>query len=164
MNVIGLLICSWSFNTFFGIKILIELVSWYSRDPIPVPEIQRRPLTEVQVFNLQVNHRAAERAEFDKKVLDLRDINCFYCEHNKTNGFKILTKRCFLRRSRTKKRHIRDTEKKQNLQGWWAHLFFNLYNLFHHSFYFINSILSDGGGEGLETDSKDVSSACKIRA
>ncbi|XP_073121451.1 protein TPX2 [Henckelia pumila] len=37
-------------------------------DPIPVPEIQRKPLTEVQVFNLQINHRAAERAEFDKKI------------------------------------------------------------------------------------------------
>ncbi|XP_073312454.1 protein TPX2-like [Primulina huaijiensis] len=40
------------------------------RDPIPFPEIQRKPLTEVQVFNLQVNHRAAERAEFDKKIKD----------------------------------------------------------------------------------------------
>ncbi|KZV16250.1 hypothetical protein F511_42402 [Dorcoceras hygrometricum] len=39
-------------------------------DPIPVPEIQRKPLTEVQVFNLQVNHRAAEREEFDKKIKD----------------------------------------------------------------------------------------------
>ncbi|KAL0354217.1 UNVERIFIED_CONTAM: protein TPX2 [Sesamum angustifolium] len=38
-------------------------------DPIPVPEKVRRPLTEVQEFNLNVNHRAVDRAEFDKKLL-----------------------------------------------------------------------------------------------
>ncbi|KAI3515470.1 hypothetical protein L1887_14366 [Cichorium endivia] len=37
-------------------------------DPIPVPEKIRRPLTEVQEFDLQVEHRAVDRAEFDKKV------------------------------------------------------------------------------------------------
>lgn len=38
------------------------------RDPIPVPEKERMPLTEVQEFNLHVDHRAVDRAEFDKKV------------------------------------------------------------------------------------------------
>ncbi|KAL2483336.1 Protein TPX2 [Forsythia ovata] len=37
-------------------------------DPIPVPEKARKPLTEVQEFNLNVNHRAVDRAEFDKKT------------------------------------------------------------------------------------------------
>ncbi|XP_027063342.1 protein TPX2 [Coffea arabica] len=37
-------------------------------DPIPVPEKARKPLTEVQTFNLHVDHRAVDRAEFDKKV------------------------------------------------------------------------------------------------
>ncbi|KAL8158523.1 hypothetical protein V2J09_000060 [Rumex salicifolius] len=37
-------------------------------DPIPVPEKERKPLTEVQEFNLHVVHRAVERSEFDKKV------------------------------------------------------------------------------------------------
>lgn len=37
-------------------------------DPIPVPEKVRRPLTEVQEFDLHVEHRAVDRAEFDKKV------------------------------------------------------------------------------------------------
>ncbi|KAJ0826970.1 putative TPX2 central domain-containing protein [Helianthus annuus] len=37
-------------------------------DPIPVPEKVRIPLTEVQEFDLHVEHRAADRAEFDKKV------------------------------------------------------------------------------------------------
>ncbi|WOH05635.1 hypothetical protein DCAR_0625055 [Daucus carota subsp. sativus] len=37
-------------------------------DPIPVPEKVRKPLTEVQEFDLHVEHRAVERAEFDKKV------------------------------------------------------------------------------------------------
>ncbi|KAL2245824.1 UNVERIFIED_CONTAM: Protein TPX2, partial [Sesamum indicum] len=36
-------------------------------DPIPVPDKVRRPLTEVQEFNLNVDHRAVDRAEFDKK-------------------------------------------------------------------------------------------------
>ncbi|KAK4409290.1 protein TPX2 [Sesamum angolense] len=37
-------------------------------DPIPVPEKVRRPLTEVQEFNLNVDHRAVDRAEFDNKM------------------------------------------------------------------------------------------------
>ncbi|XP_023768846.2 protein TPX2 isoform X1 [Lactuca sativa] len=37
-------------------------------DPIPVPEKIRRPLTEVQEFELHVEHRAVNRAEFDQKV------------------------------------------------------------------------------------------------
>ncbi|KAK9286020.1 hypothetical protein L1049_025223 [Liquidambar formosana] len=37
-------------------------------DPIPVPEKVRKPLTEVQEFNLHVDHRAVDRAEFDKKI------------------------------------------------------------------------------------------------
>ncbi|KAK6157170.1 hypothetical protein DH2020_011418 [Rehmannia glutinosa] len=39
-----------------------------SLDPIPVPEKERKPLTEVQEFNLHVEHRAVDRAEFDKKI------------------------------------------------------------------------------------------------
>ncbi|XP_051151988.1 protein TPX2 isoform X2 [Andrographis paniculata] len=37
-------------------------------DPIPVPEKPRIPLTEVQGFELHVDHRAVDRAEFDKKI------------------------------------------------------------------------------------------------
>ncbi|KAK9075100.1 hypothetical protein SSX86_003419 [Deinandra increscens subsp. villosa] len=37
-------------------------------DPIPVPEKVRRPLTEVQEFDLHVDHRAVDRADFDKKI------------------------------------------------------------------------------------------------
>ncbi|KAJ8749395.1 hypothetical protein K2173_018887 [Erythroxylum novogranatense] len=37
-------------------------------DPIPVPEKARKPLTQVQQFNLHVDHRAVDRAEFDQKV------------------------------------------------------------------------------------------------
>ncbi|ONK65538.1 uncharacterized protein A4U43_C07F38130 [Asparagus officinalis] len=39
-------------------------------DPIPLPERERRPLTDVQEFVLQVDHRAVERSEFDKKIKD----------------------------------------------------------------------------------------------
>ncbi|ESQ44573.1 hypothetical protein EUTSA_v10003404mg [Eutrema salsugineum] len=37
-------------------------------DPIPVPEKVRKPLTEIQEFNLHVDHRAVERADFDHKI------------------------------------------------------------------------------------------------
>ncbi|KFK42722.1 targeting protein for xklp2 [Arabis alpina] len=37
-------------------------------DPIPVPEKVRKPLTEIQEFNLNVEHRAVERADFDQKI------------------------------------------------------------------------------------------------
>jgi len=38
------------------------------RDPIPLPEKVRKPLTLVQEFSLQVNHRAVDRAQFDERV------------------------------------------------------------------------------------------------
>lgn len=47
------------------IKISVVLIG---RDPIPLPEKARKPLTDVQEFNLHVQHRAVDRAEFDKKV------------------------------------------------------------------------------------------------
>ncbi|ONK74917.1 uncharacterized protein A4U43_C03F11440 [Asparagus officinalis] len=37
-------------------------------DPIPLPERERKPLTDVEEFVLHVNHRAQERSEFDKKI------------------------------------------------------------------------------------------------
>lgn len=37
-------------------------------DPLPVPEKTRKPLTQVQEFPLHVDHRATDRAEFDKKI------------------------------------------------------------------------------------------------
>ncbi|XP_042011043.1 protein TPX2-like [Salvia splendens] len=37
-------------------------------DPIPLPEKERKPLTEVQEFNLHVENMAVDRAEFDKKI------------------------------------------------------------------------------------------------
>ncbi|XP_021842729.1 protein TPX2 isoform X2 [Spinacia oleracea] len=37
-------------------------------DPIPLPEKERKPLTDIQEFNHHVEHRAVDRAEFDKKI------------------------------------------------------------------------------------------------
>lgn len=37
-------------------------------DPIPVPEKVRKPLTQVQEFDLHLNHRAVDRAQFDQKI------------------------------------------------------------------------------------------------
>ncbi|CAN4103303.1 unnamed protein product [Withania somnifera] len=48
-------------RTFKAQPVLVE-------DPIPVPEKVRKPLTQVQEFNLHVDHRATDRAEFDKKI------------------------------------------------------------------------------------------------
>lgn len=35
---------------------------------MPVPEKGRKPLTEIQAFDLHVEHRAVGRADFDQKV------------------------------------------------------------------------------------------------
>lgn len=40
------------------------------RDLIPLPQKKRIPLTKVQDFVLHVEHRALDRAEFDKKVIN----------------------------------------------------------------------------------------------
>ncbi|XP_022738282.1 protein TPX2 [Durio zibethinus] len=37
-------------------------------DPVSLPEKVRKPLTQVQEFNLHVDHRAVDRAEFDQKI------------------------------------------------------------------------------------------------
>uniref|UniRef100_A0A453BFC9 TPX2 C-terminal domain-containing protein n=2 Tax=Aegilops tauschii TaxID=37682 RepID=A0A453BFC9_AEGTS len=37
-------------------------------DPIPLPQKERKPLTEVQQFELHVDERAVQRSEFDNKV------------------------------------------------------------------------------------------------
>lgn len=49
-------------------SLLFHFMAVSSRDPIPVPERVRKPLTQVQEFNLHVDHRAVDRAEFDHKV------------------------------------------------------------------------------------------------
>lgn len=53
-------------NFINGFKLLT--MAFDHRDPIPVPEKVRMPLTEIQEFNLHVEHRAVERADFDHKV------------------------------------------------------------------------------------------------
>ncbi|XP_069147958.1 protein TPX2-like isoform X3 [Solanum lycopersicum] len=52
-------------RTFIAQPILIE-------DPILHPEKVRKPLTKVQEFNVHVDHRAPDRAEFDKLLRILR--------------------------------------------------------------------------------------------
>ncbi|KAL5730452.1 hypothetical protein ACHQM5_003269 [Ranunculus cassubicifolius] len=37
-------------------------------DPLPLPEKERKPLTRVEEFPLHVDHRAVDRAQFDKKI------------------------------------------------------------------------------------------------
>ncbi|XWS68676.1 hypothetical protein CRYUN_Cryun04dG0111300 [Craigia yunnanensis] len=51
-------------------------------DPIPVPEKVRKPLTEVQEFNLHVDHRAVDRAEFDQKIKEKEMIYKRYREES----------------------------------------------------------------------------------
>ncbi|GKU93094.1 hypothetical protein SLEP1_g6722 [Rubroshorea leprosula] len=38
------------------------------KDPIPVPDKVRKPLTQVQEVKLHVDHRAVDRAEFDQRI------------------------------------------------------------------------------------------------
>ncbi|KAG0477347.1 hypothetical protein HPP92_014188 [Vanilla planifolia] len=37
-------------------------------DPIPLPDRERKPLIEIQVFALHVDHRAVERTDFNQMV------------------------------------------------------------------------------------------------
>ncbi|KAK2988497.1 hypothetical protein RJ640_014510 [Escallonia rubra] len=53
-------------------------------DPIPVPEKVRKPLTEVQGFDLHVEHRAVDRAEFDKKIKEKEMIYKRYREESES--------------------------------------------------------------------------------
>lgn len=53
-------------------------------DPIPVPEKVRKPLTEVQEFNLHIEHRAVDRAEFDKKIKEKEMIYKRYREESES--------------------------------------------------------------------------------
>lgn len=49
-------------------KVIFSCMVIACRDPIPVPEKVRKPLTQVQEFNLHVDHRAVDRAQFDERV------------------------------------------------------------------------------------------------
>lgn len=51
-------------------------------DPIPVPEKVRKPLTAVKEFNLNLDHRAVERAEFDQKIKEKEKIYKRYREES----------------------------------------------------------------------------------
>ncbi|KAG5226314.1 protein TPX [Salix suchowensis] len=53
-------------------------------DPIPVPERARKPLTQVQQFNLHADQRAVERAEFDHKVKEKEMMYKRYREESDT--------------------------------------------------------------------------------
>ncbi|KAK3040493.1 hypothetical protein RJ639_028778 [Escallonia herrerae] len=53
-------------------------------DPIPVSEKVRKPLTEVQEFDLHVEHRAVDRAEFDKKIKEKEMIYKRYREESES--------------------------------------------------------------------------------
>ncbi|KAK0589405.1 hypothetical protein LWI29_013826 [Acer saccharum] len=53
-------------------------------DPIPVPEKVRKPLTEVQGFNLHLEHRAVDRAEFDQKIKEKEVMYKRYREESET--------------------------------------------------------------------------------
>lgn len=57
------------------------ILTWL-RDPIPVPEKVRRPLTEIQEFNLLVDHRAIEMADFDDKV----SLSSYVTRFRQSNG------------------------------------------------------------------------------
>lgn len=56
-----------------------------TEDPIPVPEKVRRPLTQVENFNLKVDTRAVERAEFDRKVKEKELVYKRYREESESS-------------------------------------------------------------------------------
>ncbi|KAF2283248.1 hypothetical protein GH714_043600 [Hevea brasiliensis] len=51
-------------------------------DPMPLPEKVRKPLTQVQQFNLHTDHRAVDRAEFDQQVKEKEQLYKRYREES----------------------------------------------------------------------------------
>ena len=95
------------------------MAAFSCRDPIPVPEKVRKPLTQVQQFNLHVDNRAVDRAEFDHKVKLSVYIpfifNYIYLEYM---DFSVLIK--IIYRLKRKKWCIRDTEKRVRQHRWYG--------------------------------------------
>ncbi|MED6207493.1 hypothetical protein PIB30_036362 [Stylosanthes scabra] len=52
-------------------------------DPIPVLEKVRKPLTQVEQFNLHVERRAVDRAQFDERVKSHYEEEIFCCMKGK---------------------------------------------------------------------------------
>ncbi|CAN8311148.1 unnamed protein product [Cochlearia groenlandica] len=67
-------------------------------DPIPVPEKVRKPLTEIQEFNLHVEHRAVERADFDHKIKEKENQYKRYREESE--AAKMVEEERFLKQMR----------------------------------------------------------------
>ncbi|KAJ0245167.1 Protein TPX2 [Hirschfeldia incana] len=67
-------------------------------DPIPVPEKVRKPLTEIQEFNLHVETRAVERADFDQKIKEKENQYKRYREE--TEAAKMVEEERFLKQMR----------------------------------------------------------------
>ncbi|GMJ05527.1 targeting protein for XKLP2 [Hibiscus trionum] len=79
-------------------------------DPIPVPEKARKPLTQVQEFDLHVNHRAVERAEFDQKIKEKEMIYKRYREE--TEAARMIEEEKALKQlRRTMVPHVRPVPK-----------------------------------------------------
>ncbi|CAH8313443.1 unnamed protein product [Eruca vesicaria subsp. sativa] len=67
-------------------------------DPIPVPEKVRKPLTEIQEFNLHVETRAVERADFDHKIKEKENQYKRYREESE--AAKMVEEERFLKQMR----------------------------------------------------------------
>ncbi|CAF1923604.1 hypothetical protein Bca4012_069652 [Brassica carinata] len=67
-------------------------------DPIPVPEKVRKPLTEIQEFNLHVETRAVERADFDQKIKEKENQYKRYREESE--AAKMVEEERFLKQMR----------------------------------------------------------------
>ena len=86
---------------------------------MPVPEKGRKPLTEIQAFDLHVEHRAVGRADFDQKVR-LSVISTIkgmlaYTSSELTNYHSFWNNRSKRRRIST-----RDTVKRVKLRKWYG--------------------------------------------
>ncbi|KAF2549105.1 hypothetical protein F2Q70_00019298, partial [Brassica cretica] len=67
-------------------------------DPIHVPEKVRKPLTEIQEFNLHVETRAVERADFDQKIKEKENQYKRYREESE--AAKMVEEERFLKQMR----------------------------------------------------------------
>ncbi|KAI0527384.1 hypothetical protein KFK09_002984 [Dendrobium nobile] len=82
-------------------------------DPIPLPERERKPLTDVQEFVLHVDHRAVERSEFDKKMKE-REMTGKRIREEQENAKMIEEEKVIKQMRRTMVPHARPIPKFDN--------------------------------------------------
>ncbi|URE11401.1 Cell cycle regulated microtubule associated protein [Musa troglodytarum] len=82
-------------------------------DHIPLPERERKPLTEVQKFVLHVDHRSVRRTEFDRKIKE-KELRCKRLREEQESAKMIEEEKAVKQMRRTMVPHARPLPKFNN--------------------------------------------------